>query len=230
MKVALCDDEQNFLNDLTNLIKDVCEAEITEFSGGEEFLSDFCANKYDVIFLDIEMSKIDGITTAKIIRETDPRVIIVFVTSHKEFALDGYEVNAYRYILKGQPKQLYIEQLRSVYNEYRQRHLSFGIKSGTTALNIAVEEIIYFEVFKRIILLHTTKEKYEFYGKLSEIEKDKRLIDFIKPHKSYYINLAYIERIENNTITMKNANKIPLSRNFANSVTDKFVAYITEGC
>ena len=78
--------------------------------------------------------------------------------------------------------------------------------------------------------LHTTSEKYEFYGKLSEIEKDERLINFVKPHKSYYVNLAFIDNLENDLLIMKTKDKIPLSRKLKQSVTDKFLTFLTEGC
>ncbi|MCM1227604.1 MAG: LytTR family transcriptional regulator DNA-binding domain-containing protein [Clostridium sp.] len=81
-----------------------------------------------------------------------------------------------------------------------------------------------------MIVLHTTDETYEFYGKLSEIEKDERLVNFIKPHKSYYVNLTFIDNLEHDFVIMKTKDKIPLSRKLKQSVTDKFLTFLTEGC
>ena len=82
----------------------------------------------------------------------------------------------------------------------------------------------------RTVVLYTKTNQYQFNGRLSEIEKDERLVNFIKPHKSYYVNLAYIDHIETTVILMKNGDKIPLSRNFKQSVTDKFVSFLTARC
>ena len=121
MKIAICDDEKIFLKKMNNLIvsnyANPDKLIICEFESGEQFLSQFKANQFDVIILDIEMKELTGLDVAEKIRETDKAVIIAFLTSHQEFAPNGYEVNAFRYLLKGQPEQMYIKQLRSIFNE-----------------------------------------------------------------------------------------------------------------
>ena len=234
MKIAICDDEKKFLNKVKDLIVSNYAAHdkltICEFESGEQFLSHFKANQYDVIILDIEMKELTGLDVAEKIRETDKSVIIAFLTSHQEFAPKGYEVNAFRYLLKGQPEHMYIKQLRSIFNEYHQSHMTIPVQMSNTVFNVAVSDILYFEIYKRTIVLHTRTNKYQFNGKLSEIEKDERLVNFVKPHKSYYVNLSYIDNIEPTAIIMKNSDKIPLSRNFKKFVTDKFVSFLTARC
>ncbi len=234
MKIAICDDEPSFLIQLKELLNDCCGATdklmIEEFSSGEELLADFSPNKYDAIILDIEMVGISGIDAAQQIRRSDSGVIIAFLTSHQEFAIHGYEVNAFRYILKGQPEQMFRRQLMSIIGEYHQTHISYPIQCKNELHNISVSSILYFEVFKRTIVLHTEKQQYEYYGRLSDIEKDSRLIGFIKPHKSYYVNLSFIESVKPTEIVMKNGSVIPLSRNLRQYVTDRFLAFLTERC
>lgn len=108
--------------------------------------------------------------------------------------------------------------------------MTFSVQMSNTVFNVSVSDILYFEIFKRTIVLHTINNKYQFNGKLSEIENDERLVNFVKPHKSYYVNLAYITNIEPTTIIMKDGEKIPLSRNFKHFVTDKFISFLTAGC
>lgn len=230
----MCDDEKEVLTMLKALITksypDADKLRISEFESGEQFLAQFKPNRFDVILLDIEMKELTGLEVAEKIRKTDKAVIIAFLTKHQEFAADGYEVNAFRYLLKGQPEHMYIKQLRSIFNEYHQTHMTFPVRMSNTVYNISVSDILYFEIFKRIIVLHTRTDKLEFNGKLSEVEKDERLVNFIKPHKSYYVNLKYIDNIEPATIIMKNGARIPLSRNCRQFVTDKFVSFLTERC
>ena len=89
---------------------------------------------------------------------------------------------------------MYIKQLRSIFNEYHQTHMAFSVQMSNTVFNVAVSDILYFEIFKRTIVLHTRINKYQFNGKLSEIEKDERLVNFVKPHKSYYVNLSGLKK------------------------------------
>ena len=233
MNIALCDDENTFLSQMEELISETetfgDKAQIYKFVSGEELLAAFEQNRFDIIFLDIEMRDINGIDTAKKIRENDKNAIIVFFTSHSEYAVSGYEVNAFRYLLKNSPKAYYIRELRSVCAEYRQKHISYELKTPKAIYNIPIMEIMYFEVYGRTLLLHTVNETYEFSGKLSEITADKRLIGFIKPYKSYYVNMEYIKKIEPKNMVLKNNTIIPISRMSAQSVAEKYTAYLTEG-
>lgn len=176
MRISIVDDEQEFLLNLKSMISETYpepdKLSISEFRSGEEFIKDFRKNMYDVIILDIEMKELNGLETAERIRSADSSVIIVFLTSHQEFALQGYEVNAFRYMLKSQPETMYRRQLSSIFDEYHQTHLTFPVQTKNAMRNISISDIVFFEVFKRMIVLHTTIEKYEFYGKLSEIEDE----------------------------------------------------------
>lgn len=234
LRIAIVDDELDFLMKLRDMINKYCpdsdKLNIYEFGSGEKLLYNFKRNMYDVIILDVEMEGLNGLETATKIRSYDNLVIIVFLTSHQEFALQGYEVKAFRYMLKSQPEPMYQRQLQSVFNEYHQTHLTFPIQLKNNIRNILINDIIYFEVFKRTIVIHTAIGEFEFYGKLKEIESDERLINFVKPHKSYYVNLSYIDNISKNALIMKSNDIIPLSRNLKQIVTERFLSFLTEGC
>lgn len=105
MNIAICDDEQVFLRQLHRKIADlkIPDCQIHEFSSGKELLSSFIKGMYEVIILDVEMPELNGLQTAEKIRQTDKSVIISFLTNYAEFAVQGYEVNAFRYILKINP-------------------------------------------------------------------------------------------------------------------------------
>lgn len=105
MKLAICDDEIVFRKQLIESIdkyyKNYSNLDIYEFSSGEELLESYDSGAvYDIVFLDIEMKDINGLDTAKIIRKYRRNEIIVFLTSHTKYAIDGYEVNALRFLEK----------------------------------------------------------------------------------------------------------------------------------
>lgn len=234
MKIAMCDDENEILISMRErLVKYYSNPDklyIDEFTSGEQFLSKYEPNRYDVIILDIEMKDISGLAVAEIIRRDDKDVILVFFTNHQEFALNGYEVNAFCYLLKDQPDYLFKKQLLSIFDEYSQKHMIFPFKTANRVCNVSVSDILYFEIFKRIIVLHTNSENYEFGGKLSEIEKDEKLINFIKTHKSYYVNMNHIANIDGAIVHMKNGDELPLSRGKKQIVMDQFISFLTARC
>ncbi len=234
MKIAICDDDNSFLQNVKFLINKVYsnpdKLSIYEYESGEQFLLQFKPQFFDVIILDIEMCGITGLEVAEEIRKIDKSVILAFLTSHQEFATLGYEVNAFRYILKNQPEHMFVNHLKSIFDEYHQSHITFPVQASNEIVNILVSDILYFEIFKRTVVLHTIKKEYQFNGKPSEIEKDERLVNFIKPHKNYYVNLDWVDTLKPTGIFMKNGDVIPLSRNQRHIVTDRFVSFLTARC
>lgn len=104
MKIAICDDEQFSRDEIKKYIGH-CNlnnhtAEIYEFSSGEEMIRTLKNEHMDMIFLDIEMGKIDGIDTAKLIRINDRKAIIILVSSHKERVFDCFECEIFNFIVK----------------------------------------------------------------------------------------------------------------------------------
>jgi DNA-binding LytR/AlgR family response regulator len=94
------------------------EFEFSEFESGEEFIAEFSNDKYDLLILDIEMKDLNGLQTAEFLRQIDKNVILIFMTSFDKFVYQGYEVKAFRYILKNQPEPIYFKQLSDTIQEY----------------------------------------------------------------------------------------------------------------
>ena len=103
MRIAVCDDEEKYRvhvkTELEKIVNSI-DVVIDSFAQGEDLLKKIENKPYDIIFLDIEMPTMDGITIAKKIREQSENMELVFLTNHVEYALEGYEVNALRYLTK----------------------------------------------------------------------------------------------------------------------------------
>ncbi len=232
MRIAICDDEEilniqtrDFIN---SMLAKPCECEIIPCLSGEELVAKSAENKFDIIFLDIEMSGINGIETAREIRKTDENVIIVFLTNYQEFSLVGYEVDAYRYLIKNQPKHFYEKQFKSIFEEYSQKHKCFTIATRNDKICIKLKDICFFEVLNNKITVHTTNKSYEYIGKISDTLKQLQNDNsFIRTHKSYVVNIAMIDTIRDFDILMKNSEYAFLSRNLKKSVIDKYISYMT---
>ena len=233
MKIAVCDDEQVFvdktINFLNSLVADTDTCDIFPCSSGEELLNKHNSERFDIILLDIEMNGISGMDTAREIRRNDKKVIIAFLTNYQEFAVEGYEVNAYRYIVKNQPEYIYEKQFKSIFEEYSQNHKYFEIPSKGVVAHIFLRDICFFEIFNKEVTVHTMTGKHEYFGKLSDVEKQlKNDLLFTKSHKSYIINIAQVESINKSEIIMKNGKKALLSRNYRKKVVDSYISYMTE--
>lgn len=232
MNIAICDDEQAFINEFKEQLGELAsgmEYTVTEYKSGEALLSEFTSGKYDIILLDIEMGEINGIETARRIRETDKDVSIAFLTNYAAFALEGYSVRAERYILKNQPKPLYREQLSSLIMEYARKHTLFRFTSGGTIFAARLSDILYFEVYVRKIFLHTvdSDKPFEFYGKLGSLEEEYSSQGFVRAGKSYLINIANIKLLEKDSVIMKNGAAVPLPRSARSKVADSYLKYLS---
>ncbi len=230
LKIAICDDEDLFLNRLYDQLINILEDEqnnIDRYSCGEALLDSFCANKYDIIILDIEMDGLNGIETAKEIRNIDRNVTIAFLTSYEDFAIDGYKVKAERYILKQQPEYMYHEQIKGLFNEYNQNHKKFRYSNNNSAFSARLSDIIYFEVYNRQIIVHTLEQEFKFYGKLSDLENEYKDDGFIRVGKSFLINAAYIKFIDGNDVILKSGKKFLLGRTVKNQVIEEYLNYLS---
>ncbi len=229
MNIAIVDDERIFLKELHNKIDSLgmSDYKVYEFESGESFLSIFEKGKFDIIILDVEMPGINGLETAEKIRESDKTVILSFLTNYSEFAIQGYEVNAFRYILKTQPDYLYMQQLQSIFDEYRQTHKAYAYSNQNMSFRYKLIDILYFEIFNRQILLHTTERNVEYYGNLSDIYEELKEFNFIKPGKSYVVNLEHIKNIDKNFLIMSNGDKILIGRTYKKDVVTRYLNFMS---
>lgn len=229
MNIAIVDDEEIFLKSLHEKIDrlEMPDYIVHEFQSGESFLSVFEKGKYDIIILDVEMPGINGLKTAEKIRESDKSVILSFLTNYSEFAIQGYEVNAFRYILKTQPDYLYMQQLQSIFDEYRQTHKVYAYSNQNMSFKYKLIDILYFEIYNRQILLHTTTENVEYYESLSDIFDELKGCNFIKPGKSYVVNLEHIKNINKNFLIMSNGDKILIGRTYKKDVVTQYLNFMS---
>lgn len=170
---------------------------------------------FDIIFLDIIMDDMNGMTCARIIRKQDKLVNIIFLTSSADYVYEGYEVNATGYLVK----PIKIDQLAKVMeraiaqNENVEKESICITYRGVTQ-KIPTKDILYFESEnnKVNIVLAKTAEKITVYTKLDEFEQTQPLKTFIRSHKSYLVNFLYIEKYANDKFVLTTGTDIPISR------------------
>ena len=217
--VALCDDDPHFLKQLRQATAQwFTERQIIfsaiEFSSAKHLLDSVKETSYDVFFLDIEMPEVDGMQLAKLIRETLPDSIIIFLTPHDEFAPDGYRVQALRYLSKQTWKKFLSEALDAATAQVEKQGTgSLTVSHYGNIQRIPHRDILYIRHISRYceiaIKAGETIQDDRGIKKLFEIIGDGR---FIFIDRGAFINLDYLQKIENGQAVMTNGHSLPISR------------------
>lgn len=232
VNIVICENDKNdqeFVKDkVVEILDDLdIEYEIKVYNSGDDLLEGY--DKYtDIILLDIQMDGLDGMETARKIREFDDNVEIIFITSFVEYALEGYEVNAYRYLLKPVKDENLRTSLINCLNDRNFVKRSIVIKEGDTRIKISLKDIMYIEVQGNDITVHTLKDTYRTKGTMSNFETEINSDMFVRCHKSYLVNLEYIKSIKRYTSILVNDEEVPLSRNKYKEIKDRFFEMIED--
>ncbi len=174
--------------------------EITEFADGMEILEDY-RPQFDIIFLDVEMKHLDGMETARRIRERDGGVLIVFITNMAQYAIRGYAVGALDYVLKPVPYFAFSQQLQKALGqlEKRERHyLAVAVDGGMRRLDAA--EIYYLESEGHKVHFYTEKEDFVVLGTLKNYEEKLVGRAFARCNSGYLVNLAQVSGVQQDMV------------------------------
>lgn len=185
-----------------------------------EFLK---ANTVDLIFLDIQMPDMNGLELTQHLPYTS---YIIFTTAHREFALEGFELNAVDYLLKPISYHRFLKAVKKVdINNIKNRGAvtdHIFVKTDGHIVRIQLDTIIYIETAKDYIYIHAKDNRYMTLVSLTQIEKELPKAMFIRVHRSYLVNIGHIEKLEGNLLYVGES-KIQISRNLRTTVYDKII-------
>lgn len=228
--VAVCDDSKAMVESMKSCLEEYGkgikhELRIFCFDSGEALLDNYSC-KYDIVFLDIKMPGINGIETAEKIREKDKNVIIIFLTSLIQYALDGYKVNASNYLIKPiQKKRLKMEMNRWI-SELEQKENPFiTVHNDSGTYKILLKSISYVETYNRNLLIHTTKGNILCYWKLRDLENKIGQYGFSRNHSSFLVNLFFVENIEKMDIRLSTGELIPIGKSKKKEFMEQLASY-----
>ncbi|BCN29103.1 LytR/AlgR family response regulator transcription factor [Anaeromicropila herbilytica] len=231
LQIYICDDEKVFRNDLKQIIGtelDLCgiSFHMNEFSCGEDLIMNY-ENNLDkqIIFLDIEMKRKNGIEIAKEIRMKSPSALIIFVTSYSDFVFQGYEVRALNYVMKPYEKTKIIDVLHTALKDLDVTQEScILIEQRTGSIRLPYQTIQYLYSERHTVHVVTETDTHTFYGKLSDIEKQLPIC-FVRIHNRYIINLRYLNTLNGNT-TVINGETLPVSRSCKEDLAIAYAKYM----
>jgi len=219
LRIAVCDDNADFVKQAANFISTwpskpantLCQA----FFNGDELLNAHNAAPFDIILLDIIMPLINGIETAREIRQHDKNVKLIFLTSSPEYAVESYTVKANNYLLKPIDSSTLYKCLDELVLELSHNAKTITVRGLYSIHKIPLDHIEYVEAQNKHILFvlqdHTVVETTE---PLYIHEKALPLTDgFFKCHRSYIVNINCIDTYSSKEIKMQSGCHIPISRN-----------------
>lgn len=228
MRIAVCDDEELFRIEFKNVLDKAlvnAEYDIDTFSGGSSLYEAFLKEPFDLVFLDIEMPGIDGITLAKRLRAISENVHIVFLTSHIEYALEGYEVNALRYLVKPVEMNKLGEVLKYVQDK-KNNSRQIMIREEGEDIVIDISDIIYMESMDKNVRIVTSKREYVTRYNISDYEEELKNSGFLRIHRGYLISLSKVKKIVKNDVVMDGDISLPVSRSNLKALKDALYAYV----
>jgi DNA-binding LytR/AlgR family response regulator len=239
VQIAVCDDNIDQLSNMVQLINlyrasKNFSCEYAVFPNGFELVSALEKGKqFDIYCLDIIMPGFMGIDVAKEIRGFDKTAQILFFTSSPEFALESYSVKAINYVLKPISKEklfyTFDEMLEHIKGEKEEDAVI--VKSNEGIQKILISNLAFAEVIGRNVLYHLHS------GKVIECKEPfsavcDNLIKyecFIKPHRSYLVNMQYVDTIENHKITLQTLSSVPVAQGKAREIKQQYLNYQMEG-
>ena len=219
LRIAICDDDQAFLSLTVSVIgqwkNKPLDLILETFDNEDSLVLSHNETPFDIVFLDMLMPQINGLETARKIRELDKTVKIVFLTSSAEYAVDSYTVKADNYLLKPFDPDRLFQCLDELTAELNLSGNSILVKGLRTLHKIELPNIEYIEAQNKRVLFYLcdgrTQEAIEPLYTYEEKFKD--LNQFFKCHRSYIINIHHIESYSSKEIKMRSGCRIPISRN-----------------
>ena len=210
MRIAYCEDEPAQRSRMELLLHTFAERKrlpltVEAFSDSAAFLFQY-PNSYpfDLIFLDIDLGGMDGMALARKIRETDSEVPILFLTNHREYVFEGYEVQAFRYLLKPVTEDTLFPLLDELQTMRGQEKPHLLLSLGGETQKLFLSDLLFVESDNHYLTLHTAAGTETFKKNLSEFREELSAAwqasggtgeCFAAAHRSYLVNLAHVERI-----------------------------------
>ena len=205
-RIAVVEDEQQYRDEVCQYIEQYAtehqlKFDVTTYTDGREIVDDV-QKHYDIIFFDIEMTQLNGMDAAKVIRERDVNVVMVFITNMAQYAIEGYEVGALDFVLK--PIDYYGFSFRLARAlgrvQKKQGNLEFAINTPGGIKKLNSNDIYYIEIENRFLVYHTAEGDFSQRGTLQSAEEMFQNYHFVKCNHWYLVNLKYVTEIEENIV------------------------------
>lgn len=230
LNIAICDDDIRTTGRMDMVMQKIAKRNFVDietevFWNGESLLKSIKEKSYfDIIYLDIEMDREDGISVAKKIRLYDKNVRIIYVTGYENHMRESFSVRPFQFLVKPVSEQVLEACFLEAYEDIKREDHYFRYRYRRVNHKIPIREIIYFESNKRKISIVTEKGTYNVYGKLNEIEESLResKTSFLRVHQSFLVNYEHVLGQAYDYVVMDNGMKISISEDRRRKISQQY--------
>lgn len=230
LNIAICDDDIQTTGQLEMLIQNIAkrnfvDTDIEVFWNGESLVDAVAAGGgFDIIYLDIEMDKENGISAAKRIRAYDKNVLIIYVTSHENYMRESFAVRPFQFLVKPVNENQMESYFKAACEDICNGDFYFRYSYQRMNHKVPIRDILYFESNKRKVYIVTEKEIFELYGKLNEIENSLKecKASFLRVHQSYLVNYKHVKGQSYDFVVMDNEKRIFISEDRRRMISEQY--------
>lgn len=232
IRIAIAEDDSGYMQTLQSYLKRYASEhgtafEITCFSDGDEIAERYRTG-FDLIFMDVDMPLLDGMSAAREIRRTDSEVVIIFITNLAQYAIRGYEVSALDYVLKPVSYFAFSQRLERAITRLKSRegkYITVPVKGGIRKLDTS--QIYYVESLGHDLIFHTSAGSFNANITMRQAEEKLTEAHFFRGNNSYLINLSHVEGIQDGCAVVR-GQRLKLSRPRKNAFLEALADHIGE--
>lgn len=211
---VLCDDDPRFLEELRHQVEAnlSCAHRIHTFTAMEQ-IPDSILSGCDIALLDADFSgkRYSGIDIARRLRSLRRDAVILFITHYIEYAPEGYEVNAFRYLLKSAVRSKLPGYLAEAVAQVRSGRASLKLQIGGEWMNVPLSEILYIRSDRHTVTVHTVAKRYTYYQSLTALEEMLSDQGFLRIHKSVLVNMAHLKQFHSQGAVLSDGTQLRVS-------------------
>lgn len=208
MNIAIVEDEKSTVEKLQEYMQQFSQEEQVEcqvfaYFDAESFLLQSKKQNLDVVLMDIELPGMDGMTAVKKLRESGNQVLVIFVTNLAQYAVNGYSVNAFDFLVKPVTYASFYLKLKRAYTGIlSQKEKSIVVSSHAGTKVIHTGDLKYVEVNKHVVIYHLVEENYVTSGTLKNVREVLEGLPFAMCNQCYLVNLSYVRGIIRNDVDL----------------------------
>lgn len=230
MRVAICDDEKSMQTILENLLDEFgrlrnIDISIDKFDNGHDLLRVLNEKEYEIVFMDHQMQDIDGMETSRLIRSRNNDCVIIFVSAFPEVAVDSYEVNAFRFIVKPINKEKLFKAIDDHLRSIDYDNLLI-LNTNDGKWKIKMSDIIYAEAKGKHTIVRTAQKSFEINIHMKKIEDKLPSEKFCRCQRAYIAGFAHINNHTNAEIIFDNGERAQIGKAYYSKFKNAFQEYI----
>ncbi len=217
IQIAICDDDEFILKEMINEIEKIMKKQkvayqCDRYTESGKLLEQMNEEKYNLLFLDIEMPNKDGFQVAQEIRRKFVDTMIIFISNYESKVFESYEYEPLWFIRKSDLKEMLPKAIMKFMSKIAEEDIYYEFQAGANKKVVKVKDIIFMECNLHEITVKAVSEDFNIYGSLKKLEIEFTQFGFIRIHKNYLVNRRYIFSVDSKNVILTNKLSLPLSK------------------